>query len=814
MPLSIQEIAKVLGLSVDLPFNIREIAFDSRRILDAESTLFVALEGKRDGHDFLEDALQSGVKSFLVKPGSFLNAPKEVAILEHENPLTALQKIASHIQSQRKALRIGITGSNGKTVVKEWLYHLLKELYAIGRSPKSYNSQLGVPLSIWQLPVDSDMDILEAGISKKGEMSNLESMIKPQLGILTSFGRAHDAGFASNEEKLLEKLELFKTADALIYPAGNPWLKETVESWAKNREITLIGWQNTNPKGDHYIACSTNESLGMLEFQEAKINIPFSDKASLDNACTCLMVLDYLRKNPRNFTDGFLTLPSIDMRLQLLSGKKGSKLINDAYSADLNSLEIALDFLEKQAGKSKRVLVLSDLKESGKNDAAIIKELKIQLKKHPVDLFIGVGQALLKNQPSLGKTNEFFPDTESAAKELFGFIPDSSTVLIKGGREYGFERLARILEDQVHETALEIDLNALEHNFSFFRKKLKKSTKIMGMVKAFAYGSGSFEIAQVLQSAGADYLSVAYAVEGIALRKRGVSLPILVLNPQRDSLEEMLDFNLEPDIYDFDILQRLIDTLHETGIPEARVHLEFDTGMHRLGFQRQDLSRLFAILERNPGIVVKSVFAHLAAGDDKQHDSYTYQQLADFQDLKNQIITFLKYKPLFHILNTAGASRFAEAEHEMVRLGIGLYGVEPSGTVQDKLLPVGKLTARISQIRSLKAGSTVGYSRKGLLEKDSEIAVISLGYADGFRRELSNGKGHIWVNGRLAPVIGNVCMDMTMIDVSHVPCKVGDQVEIFGTNRPIHELAAECNTIPYEILTGISERVKRIYWKE
>jgi len=814
MALSLNDIHAILHLPGKSKRIIDELAFDSRRIVDAQATLFIALEGKRDGHDFIADAYEAGVRAFLVQRDKQPNLPQDATVLAVQKPLDALQTIAQYLREQRKGLTIGITGSNGKTVVKEWLYHVLKELYNLGRSPKSYNSQLGVALSLWQIPKQTDIDILEAGISKPGEMEKLAPLIQADLGILTSFGSAHDEGFSSKTEKLREKLKLFERAQALIFPAHETWLLKEVKDWAKGKTIELLPWQNKYESEAGYISISSDSTVGTLHFSGTELSIPFSDKASLENACTCLMVLQYLRKNIKQCADDFLTLPSIDMRLQLRSGKKDSKVINDAYSADLNSLEIALDFLEKQAGKSPRVLVLSDLKESGKTGLELMKELAKLLKKHPIDLFIGVGDELTELSPELGKTRQYYRSTQELEPLLLGLLPEHATALIKGGREFGFERLSRILEDRVHETALEIDLQALEHNFSFFRKKLKKKSKIMAMVKAYAYGSGSYEIAQTLQNAGADYLAVAYADEGIELRKKGVSLPIMVMNPQRDNLEALLDYNLEADIYDFEILQKLIDTLNETGIPEAQIHLEFDTGMHRLGFRKEDLSRLFAILEKNPGLQIKSVFAHLAAGDAKEHDAFTWQQLADFQELKNQVITFLKYKPLFHILNTAGTSRFTEAQHEMVRLGIGLYGIDPSETYQKELIPVATFSARISQIRSLEAGTTVGYSRMGKLERDSEIAVISLGYADGFRRELSNGKGHVWINGQLAPVVGNVCMDMTMVDVTDVNCKVGDSVELFGTHRPIAQLANECATIPYEILTSISGRVKRVYWKE
>ncbi|TNE81091.1 MAG: bifunctional UDP-N-acetylmuramoyl-tripeptide:D-alanyl-D-alanine ligase/alanine racemase [Bacteroidetes bacterium] len=814
MAFALSHIAHLLGTHAAHDKLIRELAYDSRRILDPQHALFFALSGKRDGHSFLDEAWEAGVRHFVVQKGQRIPALADSTVLEVESPLAALQKLAEAYRNSFEGDVVAITGSNGKTWVKEWLHHLLQNKLRLSRSPKSYNSQLGVPLSLWSMPADSQYYFVEAGISRQGEMKRLQSMLYPKWGILTSLGAAHDEGFKNREEKLQEKLSLFDEAYSLVYPAHDELIEKGVKTWSAGKEVKCYGWTLNKPSSGGLMFDSTEQhGITKLRFKNLQFELPYTDQASIENLCSCLAFAYLIGVDLSSLSDRVKSLPGIDMRLQLKKGKLGSTLINDAYSADLSSLEIALDFLERQAGNSRRVLVLSDLQDAGIKGKDLYSELEKMLSRHSIDLFIGIGKELFLDRPILGRHQLFFESRAQASLQLNLEEIKDSTVLIKGAREFHFERLVKHWEEQVHETVLEIDLNSLEHNFTFFKSKLKKGTRLMAMVKAHGYGAGSHEIAHQLQSAGADYLSVAYADEGIVLREKGISLPIMVMNPQRDSLEEMLDFGLEPDIYDFAMLDKLLETIQATGITKAPIHLEFDTGMHRLGFEHADVPKLLEILRAHPELEVKSVFAHLAASDESMHDSFTREQIKNFEVMRIAFLKELNYAPLFHILNTAGILRFPDAQFDMVRLGIGLYGIDPSGRFSG-LQPVGTLKARISQIRELKRGETVGYSRKGILEKDSRIAVVSIGYADGFRRILSNRNGNMWVNGQRAPVVGNVCMDMTMIDVSDIACKEGDPVEVFGSNLPIEEVAEKCGTIPYELLTGVSQRVKRVYWKE
>jgi len=792
---------------------IHHLSFDSRRIIAPEATLFFALEGQRDGHDFLDEAYLAGVRHFVVKKGHAHPDLKNSLVLEVANPLKALQRIAQYQRQSITYPLLGITGSNGKTVVKEWLFHLLQGKMKLGRSPKSYNSQIGLPLSVWQLEADNDLGIIEAGVSKSGEMQQLEEILQPDYGLLTNLGAAHDDGFKDREQKLLEKLSLFSHCQFLVYPSQSSTFENLIHKWAKAEKVQLLSWGNA-PKSATHIESEETESGSLLRYASGQLQIPFKDKASIENASACVAFLLAIGLHPKDFSESFASLPNIDMRLQLLNGQFQSRILNDAYSADISSLEIALEFQKKQAGNRKKTLILSSLQASTKQVDKKWPELKSLLKAYQVEQGFFVGKDYFDFQPDLGVPSRFFESTEQLLSQIDPRMFQENMVLIKGRRNFAFEKVVRLLEAQVHETVLEIDLNALEQNFLYFKNKVAPGTGIMGMVKAQGYGSGSIEIARQLQASGANYLAVAYTDEGIELRRNGISLPIMIMNARRDSLSECLDFQLEPVVYDFDFLRFLQETLDQTGIPQARIHLEFDTGMHRLGFSEAQCAEILESIRQDERIRVASVFSHLAAADEAEHDLYTQDQLDSFTRIQKQIRAALKTRPLFHILNTAGIERFGQQAFDMVRPGIGLYGIESTKNTRDHLEPVATLKARISQIRELNAGETVGYSRKGKLEKDCRIAVLSIGYADGFRRSLSNGKGFVWIHGTLAPVIGNVCMDMVMVDVSEVACEEGDAVEIFGKNLPIEKIAEAADTIPYEIITGISSRVNRVYFRE
>lgn len=818
MPHTLQEIAATLHLEQPLlhpGFGVQEIIYDSRKLRNPGHSLFVALTGdKRQGLSFIPECYAAGIRAFLVPPGVHRPDFPEADFLEVNDPLAALQSIAAFHRHSFTFPVIAITGSNGKTMVKEWLYHLLKDRFDIVRSPKSFNSQLGVPLSVWQMAGHHTLGIFEAGISHRGEMQRLEPILHPDIGILTNIGTAHDEGFGSSREKLLEKLLLFRHCHTLVYCADQPMVANAIKDFARENGIQqLLGWSLADKASDHYLEVVHRGQETLLTYRQDTFSLPFADAASVENAAHCLMVCAALQLPLHTLRVPLAELPAIDMRLQMKKGVLGSQIINDSYSADLTSLQMALDFLHSQAQEQKKMLVLSDLKETGKTPEEIRRHIAALLRIKPVDQLVTVGRQLEGLVAAQG-TTVHFPDTESFLRRFEPAGIASTFVLLKGARDFRFERIARAMEESVHETVLEINLLAVEHNYNYFRRLAGKNTRLMCMVKAYSYGSGSFEIASLLQYLQADYLAVAYADEGIALRKLGISLPMMVMNPQRDSFEQILEYGLEPDIYDLTILQQLITGMHQAGIPSAAVHLEFDTGMHRLGFTRKDVPELLQLLRQHPEIRVQSVFAHLAASDEPEHDNFTRQQVADFTAICRELENALGYAPLFHIANTTGILRFPEARMDMVRLGIGLYGIDPSGEHQPELENVATLKTQISQIRSLPAGETVGYGRKGKLARNSRIAVIAIGYADGLRRSLGNGVGKVYINGKLAPVVGNICMDMTMVDVTDIECREGEEVIVFGTGYPITEIATQAGTIPYEILTSISSRVKRVYWRE
>lgn len=792
---------------------IRHLSFDSRRIVDAPATLFFALSGQRDGHTYLDEAHLAGIRHFVVKKGHPRPELSDSLVLEHEDPLSALQHIAAYHRNKLRFPILGITGSNGKTIVKEWLFHLLSERYKVGRSPKSYNSQIGLPLSVWQLSPDLDLGIIEAGISTKNEMARLTPIAQPQLGLFTGIGAAHDSGFVDQAEKIREKLKLFEGVETLVYPFDQEQLREEIRAWARERSVSLLGWSLS---GQGHLPLHAEESTTGTLFQVKglQVEIPFKDAASIDNACSCMAFLISRGEDLNNYLEAFKTLPEIEMRLQLLNGHHNSRILNDAYSADLSSLEIALQFLKKQAGNRNKTVILSSLQEEGADATSSWNTLRQLLQAYSIHKVHLVGKAYFEKRPDFGIPASYYESTRQLLAQIDPYSFRDETVLIKGRRDFAFEKIVQVLEAQVHETVLEIDLNALERNFLFFKNQVKPGTKMMAMVKAQGYGSGSLEIARQLQTAGTDYLAVAYTDEGIELRRHGISLPIMVMNARRDSLAECIDYSLEPVVYDFDLLHFLRETLDRNGLPEASIHLEFDTGMHRLGFEQNDLEALIAEIAADGRFKIASVFSHLAAADEKQHDAYTLRQVDMFKHIRKTFLAKSEQVPYFHILNTAGILRFPEHAFDMVRPGIGLYGIEAGENMPGKLSPVASLKAKISQIRELEAGETVGYSRKGNVTERSRVAVISIGYADGFRRNLSNGKGVVWINGKYAPTLGNVCMDMVMVDVSGINCKEGDAVEIFGLHLPIEELARRAETIPYEIITGISSRVNRIYFRE
>ena len=754
----------------------------------------------------------------------------EANFLAVKDTIAALQQLAAYHRRQFNIPVIGITGSNGKTIVKEWLYQLLHPDYHIVRSPKSYNSQIGVPLSVWQMNKQHTLAIFEAGISQPGEMENLQKIIQPTIGLITNIGEAHSEGFANNEQKVTEKIKLFKEAAQVVFGYNNQLVLKSVQEWknekipaSDNEPFTLFGWgesedawlQITDLKKD----TSSTSIIGFIGRQTQHIDIPFTDNASIENAVSCWCVLRILNVSQPVIESRMKNLQPVNMRLELKKGINNCSVINDSYSADLSSLNIALNFLDNQTGSAKKVVVLSDFLQSGLEENELYRKIGRTLQNHSLYKIIGIGERISNFLPSVltdsSILQEYFLNTEVFIQHYrFSQFKDEA-ILIKGARVFEFEKIVHLLEQKVHQTVLEINLNAIAHNLKEFQKILQPSTRIMAMVKAFAYGSGGAEIASILQYHQVDYLGVAYADEGVELRKAGIRLPIMVMNPEENAFDSIIENNLEPELYSFEILLSFDKFLQKEGLQLYPIHIEIDTGMNRLGFSIKDIDRLAAVLQTTSSFKVQSVFSHLAASEEAGQDNFTIQQFDLFTNSAKKLQEKIGYHFIRHISNSAAAIRHPQLQMDMIRLGIGLYGVDNSGASALNLQTVATLKSTISQINYLKKGDSVSYNRKGIVDKDSIIATIRIGYADGFPRRLGNGVGKVWINGQLSPVIGTVCMDMFMLDVTNNPgVQVGDDVIIFGSQLPVQTLAQWASTIPYEIMTGVSQRVKRVYFEE
>jgi alanine racemase len=803
---------------------IEHLLTDSRKIGFPATSLFFAISGEHhDGHDFITDAYRKGVRNFVVqKKIVFTNLP-DANLIQVADTIHALQQIVTHHRTKYDYQVVGITGSNGKTIVKEWLDGLLGRFFNIVKSPKSYNSQIGVPLSVWQMGENHNLGIFEAGISRLDEMKVLGNVIQPTIGIFTNIGTAHDEGFTNRKQKIQEKLKLFKTCHTLIYCLDHTAIHEQIKQVWKSGEKTLFTWSKRNLSADvHFFALKKKKNkpitkLGIsdrVNNQLYQLEVPFIDKSSLENLMHCLTVAVFLGIDLNELQPRLRLLKNPSMRLELKQGINGCYLINDAYNNDLAGLAIALDFMSLQQSREKKTVILSDVLQSGMPENELYENISQLLENHHIDKLIGIGEVIRKNRNHFAKTDEFYKSTEDFLlknKHLFA----NELILIKGARKFEFEKITARLEQKTHGTVLEINLDAISHNFKHYRSLLKPETKIMAMVKAFAYGSGSREVANLLQFHRVDYLSVAYPDEGAELRKNGIDLPIMVLNASPETFEQLLQYDLEPNIYSFEILTQLIDYLRFNN-RQLSIHIGFDTGMHRLGFEEKDIIKLIAILIANADILeVASLYTHLAAADEPdKHDSFTITQLEKFKNWTQKVIPHLPQKPLCHALNTSGIVNYNAYQMDMVRLGVGLYGVAVTEDERKYLKTVETLKTTISQIKHIPKGETVGYGRHGKAETPITIATIAIGYADGFSRSLGKGIGKVLINGELCPVIGNVCMDMTMIDISGVKVEVGEEVIVFGERPTIYDIADWQNTIPYEVLTSIGERVKRIFYTE
>lgn len=821
---SLSHIASLLHIPTqDIPHvRIRTLLTDSRKLVHADSCLFFALSGpRRDGHLFIPELYKKGVHYFVVSNVPPKKAFPKAIFLKVVDVLSALQTVAAYHRQQYPINVIGITGSNGKTIVKEWLYQLLHSDYNIVRSPKSYNSQLGVPLSVCQMEPYNNLAIFEAGISKRGEMEKLYPMIMPTIGVLTNIGAAHSDGFKNYTEKLKEKLQLFKTVKILIANADNVLIKQTIQQL----QLPVMFWGKGSDCRLRILSIKKTDSNAILKLKFEKstfeVQIPFTDNASIENAITCCAVLLHLGVSITDIQTRLPLLQPVNMRLEFKKGINNCIIINDSYSADIDSLSIALDFLQQQAKRHKKTVILSDFLQTGHKHAFVYNNILDQLQKHGVKRCIGIGaqmQALLPDLISkkhlLKIDFSFYSSTEEFLQHFHTLNFRDEAILIKGARIFAFENIVAQLEQKVHQTILEINLNAIAYNYKVFQQMLKPTTKMMVMVKAFAYGSGGTEIANLLQYHKADYLGVAYADEGVELRKAGITIPIMVLNPEDNAFDSITDYNLEPDIFSFTQLEYFEKHVQKAGLKNYPIHIEVETGMNRLGFDPKDIKKLATMLKNNSYLKIQSVFSHLAASEDKVEDSFTLKQFQQLVDAANTIKEITGYSFITHIANSSAIVRFPQLHLDMVRLGIGLYGIGDNKTSK-KLQPALTLRSTIAQIKHLKKGETVSYNRRGVIQKNTIIATVRIGYADGYSRRLGNGVGYMLVKGKKAPVIGIVCMDMVMIDISHIKgVKEGDDVIIFGNGLPIEEIAKSIGTIPYEIMTGISQRVKRVYWSE
>ncbi|HTM65372.1 MAG TPA: bifunctional UDP-N-acetylmuramoyl-tripeptide:D-alanyl-D-alanine ligase/alanine racemase, partial [Flavipsychrobacter sp.] len=738
------------------------------------------------------------------------------------------QQFTSAYRKQFNIPVIGITGSNGKTVVKEWLFQLLGDQYNIVRSPKSYNSQIGVPLSVWLLEKENELAIFEAGISQAGEMEKLEKIIQPTIGVFTNIGEAHSEGFLNQRQKINEKLVLFRHATDLVYCSDYPELNECIVQYRNQTKsadfsLQLFTWSQKHDADlritdiDKQYNYTTIHAI--YKDKAVHITIPFTDPASVENAIHCWSVMLLLSVEQPYIQEKMTTLHAVAMRLELRHGINDCTIINDTYNSDLTSLQIALDFLGQQRQHPHHTVVLSDMLQIGKSDGELYEEVAGLINRRAVQRFIGIGPALYKHR-SFFRANKklrsiFFKSTDAFLKQFHLLTFRNEAILLKGARTFRFEKIDLLLEQKIHQTVLSINLSSVTHNLNAFRSKLKPGVKLMAMVKAFSYGSGSFEIAHLLQFSGVDYLTVAYTDEGVALRKAGITMPIMVMSPDAISFDRMIAWKLEPELYNLRSLQTFLDMAATLKVKDYPVHIKLDTGMHRLGFAEADMENLAAILNVAPSVKVATIFSHLAASEDASFDDFTNEQATRFRRMSETLVEKLGYAPLRHLCNSAAIGRHPDLHFDMVRLGLGLYGIDSSGSLQSKLRQISTLKTTIAQIKDVAAGETVGYGRKGIIDQDKRIATICIGYADGYPRALGNGKAHVLVHGKKAPLVGVVCMDMCMIDITDIPeAKEGDEVIVFAPELPVTQLAEWAGTISYEIMTGISERVKRIYVNE
>jgi alanine racemase len=821
---SVSEIASIVGGILHTTDFLSEarvsgIITDSRSLFNAESSLFVALIGSRnDGHSFIPELAEKGVKVFLVSEYENFKSLKDVVLIVVPDTLQALQHFAQTHRMRFDIPVIGITGSNGKTVIKEWLHDLLSDHYSIVRSPKSYNSQIGVPLSVLLMNADNNLGIFEAGISRPAEMINLEKIIRPTIGILTNIGDAHQENFETLQQKIEEKLLLFCHSGQLIYCADHQEASIHAIKFCRKYHIKPFGWSQTGNAGVLQFEAGQVENgtslMANYNGRTCSVEIPFSDPSSVENACHCMAVILTSGLDPALFRAKFLQLEPLSMRLELKRGMNECLLLNDYYNSDINSLEIALTVLSHHARSrnNKKRIILSDIRQSGLKQEELYNRVNSMLVNAGIDYFVGIGHHITQAACHFTIPKEFYLSTAEFLAAYKNRTLTNEAILIKGARDFRFEEISSSLQLKQHQTVFEINLNSLVENLNIIKSLLSPGTKVMVMVKAFSYGSGDAEIARILQLQHVDYLAVAVTDEGKELRNAGIKVPIIVMNPESHSFQQMVDYQLEPNLFSLSLAEGFARTVDLNGINQYPAHLKIDTGMNRLGIKGEaEIEEMIDFFHLHPYLKLQSLFSHLAASDDPEMDSFTIEQIIRFEEISHRITKALDYPVIRHILNSAGIERFPQYQYEMVRLGIGLYGISSSGL---PLKPIGRLISTISQIKEVHPDETIGYNRSGKVRQVSRIAVIPVGYADGLDRRLGNQTGNVAIRGKKIPIIGNICMDMFMADVTGIDCSPGDETEIFGEYITVQEMAASIGTIPYEILTGISQRVKRVYIQE
>ncbi len=822
MSYSINQIQQMLGAerTGTADYDIRFLLNDSRSLCFPEETLFFAIKtNKGDGSAYIPYLIERGVKNFVVSSMPATAVGTDINFFIVDNVEKALQKLSACHRRQFQIPVIGITGSNGKTTVKEWLFQLLGTDKVITRSPRSYNSQIGVPLSLWLIDTKTEVALIEAGISEPGEMDSLREIISPTLGIFTCLGDAHQENFPSLQQKCTEKMSLFRDSENVVVGIDSLVVRRALA--AAQLKGKILTWSKKDKKASLFVkSVDKNGEKAVVNYiynnQEASYEIPFISDAAVENSITCALAALHLGLTASQLAERMPRLEAVGMRLEVVEGRNGLTIINDSYNSDINSLTIALDFMHRRTDKKdrKRVLVLSDILQSGIDQEQLYRNVNDLIKANEVSCLVGIGDGICNAEPLFDIAEKHFFHTVEAfiSGSYFKNLHDK-IVLLKGARKFGFEHIHELLVEKVHETTLEVNLSAVVANLGHYRSLMRPETKIVCMIKADAYGAGAVEIAKTLQDHRVDFLAVAVADEGVALRRNGITQNIMVMNPEMTSFKTLFDYDLEPEVYSFRLLDALIEAARKEGVKGFPCHIKLDTGMCRLGFDpKEDMPRLIERLKSQDEIVPRSVFSHFVGSDSETFNDFSEKQFAVFDEASRKLQEAFPHKIIRHICNSAGIEAFPERQLDMCRLGIGLYGINPSDNAM--INNVSTLKTTILQLRHVSAGESVGYSRKTILERDSIIAAIPIGYADGLNRKLGNRNGYCLVNGKRAEYVGNICMDVCMIDVTEIACREGDAVEIFGDNLPVTVLSDKLETIPYEVLTGISGRVKRMYFKE